>query len=230
MSSSKSSVRRSFDIGLRQYMVNIYSYMALGLGLTGSVAAAIGLAPLEIQVFFHQLFFLAAIGSFGIAMYFSFAFHRITARTAQALFWTYAVLMGVTLSHIFVVYRLGSVAQSFFVTALTFGGAALYGHTTKKDLRSMGSFLMMAVFGLIGAQIINMFFRSSSMSFALSALAVIIFTGLSAYNVQQMEHLYFQLPQDEEFREKVSIFGALSLYLNVVNIFLNLLRLTGERK
>ncbi len=230
MNSSKSSVRRSFDIGLRQYMVNIYSYMALGLGLTGSVAAAIGLGSVEARMFFHQLFFLSVIGSFGIAMYFSFAFHRMKASTAQALFWTYAVLMGITLSHIFVMYHLGSVAQTFFVTALTFGGAALYGHVTKKDLRSLGSFLSMAVFGLIGAQILNMFFRSSGMSFALSALAVVIFTGLSAYNVQQMEQMYFQLPQDEEFREKVSIFGALSLYLNVVNIFLNLLRLTGDRK
>lgn len=230
MSTSKSFVRRSFDTGLRQYMLNVYSYMGLGLGLTGAVAASIGLASVEIQVFFSNFLLLSTLGSLGITLYFAFALNRMAASTAQTLFWVYSILMGISMSRIFALYSMGSVAQAFFVTSLTFGAMTVYGHTTKRDLTSMGSFLFMALIGLIVAQVVNMFFRNSGLDFILSGLGVLIFTGLTAYDTQRLGQLYFQLPQHGDTKEKAAVFGALTLYLDVINLFLYFLRLTDRQK
>jgi FtsH-binding integral membrane protein len=226
----KSSVRQSIDVGLRQYMLSIYQYMGLGLALTGVVALGLALMPAHMQRAIMGLSFVSMIGTFGIAIYFSMAFQRMSSSTAQGLFWLYAALMGMMLTTIFQIYHAESIAKVFFITAGTFGAASVYGHSTQRDLTSMGAFVRMGLFGLIIASLVNFFIQSSAFDFALSVIGVFVFVGLTAYDTQRLKQIYNTLPHDEEIRGKIAIFGALTLYLDVVNLFLSLLRLFGDRK
>jgi FtsH-binding integral membrane protein len=155
----------------------------------------------------------------------------MSATTAQAVFWAFAALMGLSLSSIFVVYTSTSIARIFFITAATFGSVSLYGYVTKRDLTQLGSFLMMGVIGLVIASLVNMFLQSSGLQFAVSVLAVLIFTGLTAYDTQQLKDNYRAYASGgEETLGKSAVMGALSLYLDFINIFVALLQLMGDRR
>jgi len=153
----------------------------------------------------------------------------MSSGTAAIMLYVFAGLMGLSLSSIFMIFKLGSIANVFFISAATFGATALYGYTTKRDLSSMGSFLMMGAIGLMIAGVVNLFLQSSIMAFVISVIGVLIFVGFTAYDMQDIKEKYYELNDDEEIR-KAGIFGALNLYLDFINIFVNLLQLLGDRK
>lgn len=227
-----------YDKGLKQYFLKIYSLMSGALIITAisafSVLAIPTLTAMMYQVTpYGQIIGMTGIGwliSFtplGIALFFAFGMHKIEAQTAQMLFWVYAMLMGMSLSSLGLIYTGASLVKTFFVCAATFGGMSIYGYTTKKDLTSMGSFLYMGLMGLIIASLVNLFMQSPAMEFALSFIGVIIFTGLIAYDTQKLKNLYFNGADNSG---KVGIIGALTLYLDFINLFIYLLRFMGQRR
>ena len=220
----------AIDECLRTFMLRVYNYMALGLGLTGVVAYFAASSPeLMHAIFGSPLAYVFMFAPFAVVLYLSARMHKIEASTAQMLFWVYAGLMGISLSVIFLQYKVESIARIFFVTASLFGSMSLYGYTTKKDLTSMGSFMFMGLGGVIIASFVNLFMHSGMMQLVLSALAVIIFTGLTAYDTQKIKEIYVSC-DDADTASKKAVFGALTLYLDFINIFLSLLRLFGERR
>ncbi len=227
MRSVRTTFRRAVDVGLHTYLLGVYKYMGLGLLMTALVAYAASLVPARSLGIFPLL---AMFSTLGISFYFGAALNRMAASTAQMLFWVYSALMGVALSKIFVFYSAHSIASAFFITGLTFGAMSLYGHSTQRDLTSMGSFLMMGLWGIVIASIVNIFLNSSMMNFLVSLIGVFVFTGLIAYQTQTLKQMYYALPNNKEIREKMSISGALSLYMSIINLFLSLLNLMGERK
>ena len=223
----------AFDAGLRAHMLSVYNYMASGVLLTGIVAmlfARGGVDSLAFRVFSGGglLAWLIILSPLAIVFTMSFGINRISTGTARLLYWTYAVLMGLSLSTIFFVYDLGSIATAFFATAAGFAGLSLWGYTTKKDLSGMGTFLVMGLFGLIVAMLINVFLQNPAMDLAISAIGVLIFAGLTAYDTQKIKSLYFQV-SGTEFHGKAVVMGALTLYLDFINLFLFILRLFGNR-
>ena len=224
----------AFDAGLRAHMLSVYNYMASGVLLTGVMAALVAYSGLVMSLINPVTGGLSLLGYFfmfaplGIVLWMSFGINRISTGTAQILFWVYAAMLGVSLSTIFLVYTQGSIATTFFATAAAFAGLSLWGYTTKKDLSAMGTFLIMGLFGLIVAMVINLFLRSSAFDLAISAIGVLIFAGLTAYDTQKIKSIYFQL-QGSEFLGKAAIMGALTLYLDFINMFLFLLRFLGSR-
>ena len=218
------------DSGLNRYMARIYGYMALGLGVTAFVAYLPQLMSFHAQRTFYSLSSLSWLGSFGIAIYFSGALQRMRVQTAQVLFWVYSVLMGVALSTLFRLYHSHSIAQTFMITSFMFAGMSLYGHMTKRDLSGLGSFAMMGLWGVILASVVNIFLASAAIDFVLSVAGVVIFTSLIAYDVQALQSMYYAMPHQDGIRDKMSILGALKLYMDVINLFVSLLRLTGDRK
>jgi len=216
--------------GLNTYMSRIYRYMALGLGLTAFVSYLPQLFGFQAQRAFYSLSSIAWMGSLGIAIYFGASLQKMRSETAQILFWVYSALMGVSLSTLFGVYQSHSIGRAFGITACTFGVMSVYGHMTKRDLSGLGSFAMMGLWGLVIASVVNMFLGSSGMDFVLSIAGVVIFTSLIAYDTQRLQSLYYSMPHQGETREKMAILGALMLYMDVINLFVSLLRLTGERK
>ena len=217
----------TIDEGLRTFMLRVYNYMALGLGLTGIVAYFVisngmmkSLAP------FALLFMLPP---FGVVMFLSVRLDKIESATAQMLFWVYAALMGVSLSFMLAHFTTESIARVFFITASVFGSMSLYGYTTKKDLTSMGSFMIMGLWGVILASVVNMFMQSSAMQLLISVLSVIIFTALTAYDTQKIKEIYAE-SDHAEIANKKAVFGALTLYLDFINIFMSLLYILGDRK
>ena len=159
----------------------------------------------------------------------SFGINKLKTSTAQMIFWAFAAVMGVSLSSIFLVYTGGSIAQTFFVTSASFASLSLYGYTTKRSLSAMGSFLMMGLFGIIIASVVNIFLASSAMAFAINVIGVLVFAGLVAYDTQRIKHMYDQVSHDSEMMARATIMGALSLYLDFVNLFLFLLSFMGSR-
>ncbi|MDX1975493.1 MAG: Bax inhibitor-1/YccA family protein [Rickettsiales bacterium] len=230
----------SYDMGLRAYMLKIYNLMASALALTGIVAMLAANSPAVQALLFAAgpdgrvgpsgLGFLVMFAPLGLVLWLSFGLHRMSTGTAQAIFWTYAVVMGLSLSSIFLVYTGESIARAFFVTAGTFGAMSLYGYTTKRDLTGFGSFLMMGLIGLILASLVNLFLQSSALNFTLSVVGVLIFVGLTAYDTQKLKNLYYQLAGSTDAIAKASIMGALNLYMDFINIFLHLLRFMGDRR
>ncbi|MBA4249775.1 MAG: hypothetical protein C0432_05950 [Candidatus Puniceispirillum sp.] len=220
----------SIDQGLRTFMSKVYGYMMLGLLITGISASLIASNPqLLMAIFSSPLQYVLLFAPFGLVMFLQFRIHKIQSSTAQLLFLGYAALLGMSLSVIFISYKLGSVFNIFLVSASVFGTMSLYGYTTKKDLTSMGSFLFMALIGLIVASLINIFMRNSMMDMLLSCITVLIFTGLTAYDTQMIKQIYYD-SDSYEVGTKKAVIGALALYLDFINIFLSLLRLFGERK
>ncbi|AIL12563.1 membrane protein [Candidatus Paracaedimonas acanthamoebae] len=220
----------ALDQGLRSYMLGIYNYMALGLALTGLVATLVASSPALLQAIYGSpLQFVVMLAPVGFVFFLSFRLHAIQASTAQMLFWAYSGLMGLSLSWIFLAYTGASVAKVFFVTAGTFGAMSLYGYTTQKDLTGLGSFLLMGLIGLILASLVNIFVKSSAFEFVISAIGVLIFTGLTAYDTQVIKSEYIE-GDDREIMMKKSIMGALRLYLDFINLFLHLLRFLGDRR
>ncbi|WP_336965395.1 Bax inhibitor-1/YccA family protein [Sphingobium aquiterrae] len=221
------------DAGLRSYMLSVYNYMASGVLLTGLVAmlfswgganspaAQVLMAPgiLKYVIMFSPILFVMAL---------SFGMSRMSTGTAQAVFWGYAAVNGLGLSAIFLVYTGQSVAQAFFATAAAFAGLSLFGYTTKRNLSAMGAFLVMGVFGLLIAMVINIFLKSTGMELAISMLGVLIFAGLTAWDTQRIKSEY-AVVAGTEWEGKRAINSALSLYLDFINMFLFLLRLMGNR-
>ncbi|MEA3017438.1 MAG: uncharacterized protein QOI38_2160 [Sphingomonadales bacterium] len=224
----------AFDAGLRSHMLTVYNYMASAVLLTGVVAMLFSRGGIDSPAYqlFSQgglLVWVVILAPLGLVMWLSFGINRISTGTAKTLFWVYAVLMGLSLSSIFLVYQLGSIAQAFFAAAAAFASLSLWGYTTKRDLSAMGTFLIMGVFGLIIAMVINLFMRSTAMDLAISAIGVLLFAGLTAYDTQKIKSMYFAVA-GTDFIGKAAVMGALTLYLDFINLFLFLLRLVGDRR
>ncbi len=239
---TSSQAEAGYDAGLRSYMLRIYNYMASGLALTGIVALIASQSEAFITALYsvdpatgaltgmNPLGWLVAFAPLGAVLFLSFRIHKMSFQGAQIAFWGFAMLMGLSLSHIFLVYTGQSIARTFFITAGMFGGMSLYGYTTKRDLTGMGSFLIMGVWGLILASIVNIFLQSSGLAFVISILGVLIFAGLTAYDTQKLKRLYYQVSSHGEALAKASIMGALNLYLDFINMFIFLLQFFGDRR
>ena len=214
------------------FMNQVYLWMTAGLALTALVAWQVASSPAILELVFSNSILLIGlvIAQFGLVIALSAAVHRFSATTATGLFLLYSALTGVTLSSIFVVYSMGSIASTFLVTAGTFGAMSVYGAVTKRDLTSMGSFLFMGLIGLVIAMVVNIFLQSDMMSFVISAIGVLIFTGLTAYDTQKLRQMGASAPLDDSTAiRRGAILGALTLYLDFINLFLMLLRLMGNR-
>ncbi len=218
------------DVGLREYMLSVYNYMASGLALTGLVAYGVSTSEAAMQMIFGTgLFWVVALAPLGLVFFLSARLPTMQASTAQTLFWVYAGLMGLSLASIFIMYTGTSIARVFFITAGTFAGMSLYGYTTKRDLSGLGGFLMMGLIGIIIASIVNMFMQSTAMHFVISVVGVLVFVGLTAYDTQAIKSIYLESDTDE-VQSKKAIMGALRLYLDFINLFIMLLHLFGARR
>ena len=217
------------DVGLRQYMLRVYNYMTGGLAVTGIIAYVVGTNPTFLNaVYGTPLAWVVMFAPLVLVMVFSFRLQKMSVGAAQAVFWAFAALMGLSISYIFAVYTGASIARVFFITAGTFAAMSLYGYTTSRDLTGMGSFLFMGLIGIIIASIVNIFLASSALTFAVSVIGVLIFTGLTAYDTQKIKSIYSELDASD-IASKKAIMGALQLYLDFINLFLMLLRLFGNR-
>ena len=221
------------DVGLRAHMNKVYGLMSVGMAITGAVAWAIGTNDAAIEAIFATplkwvVMFLPLVMVFA----FGALIPRLSVAAAQLFFYVYAAAMGLSLSFIFAVYTSTSIATTFFVTAIAFAALSLYGYTTKKDLSAMGTFLMMGVIGLLVAMVVNIFLASTALAFAISAIGVLIFAGLTAYDTQSIKNTYLQHAQmgDQEWLGKAAIMGALNLYLDFINMFMFLLNFMGNRE
>jgi len=217
------------DVGLRDYMLRIYNYMASGLALTGIVAYVAAASGFYASIAHSPLFFLIILAPLGLVFWLSFGINRMQAGTAQAIFWLYAGLMGLSLGGVFLVYTGASIARVFFITAGTFAAMSLYGYTTQRDLSQWGSFLFMGLIGIIIAMVVNLFLASSALQFAISVIGVLVFVGLTAYDTQQIKEMYVA-DDDGQVAGKKAIMGALRLYLDFINLFMMLLQLFGARR
>lgn len=228
------------DAGLRAYMLRIYNYMASALALTGIVALFAANSPAFLSAIYNVqeghvvgmngLGYLIMFAPFGLVLWLGMGLQNMSVRTAQAIYWGYATLIGLSLSSIFLVYTGESVARTFFVTAGTFGAMSIYGYTTQRDLTQFGSFLVMGLIGLFVAMLVNVFLQSSGLGFAISVMGVLIFVGLTAWDTQKLKAQYYHMGGSSEMMAKVSIIGALTLYMDFINIFLYLLRFMGDRR
>jgi FtsH-binding integral membrane protein len=217
------------DVGLRDYMLRIYNYMASGLALTGIVAYVFAQSGMYIAIARTPLIWLVMLAPLGLVMWLSYGINRMQAATAQAIFWVYAALMGVSLASVFLVFTGESVARVFFITAGTFAAMSLYGYTTQRDLSQWGSFLFMGLIGIIIASLVNLFLVSSAVQFAISVIGVVVFTGLTAYDTQSIKEMYVAY-DDGETAGKKAVMGALRLYLDFINLFMMLMQLMGTRR
>ncbi|WP_321389517.1 Bax inhibitor-1/YccA family protein [Emcibacter sp.] len=217
------------DAGLRSYMLTVYNYMAIALAVTGFVALGASQSMELMQLIYTTpLQWVVMLAPLGMVFFFGRALNSFSVTGAQMFFWAFAALMGLSMSYIFLVYTGASVAKTFFVTAAAFGSLSLYGYTTKKSLSAMGSFLIMGLFGLIIAMVVNIFLQSAMMDFVISAGGVLIFAGLTAYDTQKIKLMYLE-SDHSDVASKKAIMGALSLYLDFINMFLFLLRFMGNR-
>ncbi|MFD2205024.1 Bax inhibitor-1 family protein [Kiloniella antarctica] len=225
----QTATAEEIDAGLRAYMLGVYNYMTIALGITGLAAFGVSQSPELMNVIFGTpLKWVVMLAPLGMVFFLSARINKIQASTAQMLFWVFAVLMGVSLASIFVVYNMGSIARVFFITAAAFAGLSLVGYTTKKNLSAMGSFLIIGLFGLIIASVVNIFLASPGLEFVISIIGVLIFAGLTAYDTQRIKLMYIE-SDGSEVSQKKSVMGALSLYLNFLNMFMFLLQLLGNR-
>ncbi len=218
------------DVGLRSYMLRVYNYMCIGLALTGAVAFAVSTSG-ELMNAIHgtALRWVVMLAPLGFVFYLSARIHSMKAATAQTVFWVYAGLMGLSLSYIFLAFTGESIVRVFFITSAAFAGLSLYGYTTKKDLSGFGTFLVMGVIGILIASVVNIFLESSALHFAISALGVLIFAGLTAYDTQRIKAIYAE-GDHSETHEKKAIMGALTLYLDFINMFIFMLQFFGNRE
>ncbi len=218
------------DVGLREYMLKVYNYMAVALGLTGAVAYATSTSQAMMSAIYGTpLQWVVMLAPLGLVFFLSARINHMKAATAQTVFWVYSGLVGLSISYIFMVYTGASITRVFFITAGAFAGLSLYGYTTKRDLSGMGSFLVMGLIGLIIASVVNIFLESSAMQFVISVIGVLIFAGLTAYDTQAIKAIYHEA-DGSETHEKKAIMGALRLYLDFLNMFLMLLHLFGNRE
>ncbi|HEU0043400.1 Bax inhibitor-1/YccA family protein [Sphingomonas sp.] len=218
----------SYDAGLRSYMLSVYNYMASGVLLTGIVALLFAQSGLAAQVLATPLRWVIMLAPLAFVMVLSFGINRLSTATAQLLFWLFAGVMGLSMASIFLVYSGQSIATTFFATAAAFAGLSLFGYTTKRDLSGMGTFLIMGVVGLLVASLLNIFLQSTAFQMAISAIGVLLFAGLTAYDTQRIKEMYAHVA-GTDMMGKTVIMGALSLYLDFVNMFQFLLSFMGSR-
>lgn len=217
------------DEGLRRYMLGIYNYMASGVLLSGVIALVFASSSFGLQVMSSPLRWVVMLAPLGFVMAMSFGYNRMQTGTLRILFWLFSAVMGMSLSTIFLVYTSTSIATTFFATAGAFAGLSLYGYTTKRNLSAMGAFMMMGLIGIIIAMVLNLFLQSSALNMAISGLGVLIFAGLTAWDTQRLRETYYQV-QGTEMVQKVIVMGALSLYLDFINMFQFLLAFLGDRR
>ena len=230
------------DQGLRAFMLGVYNHMTLGLAISGLVALGtnmmavtqsasgrLALTPFGQLLYTTPLKWVVVLAPLAFVFFFSFRMERMSAATARNVFYLFAAVMGLSLSTLFLVFKLGSIVQVFFITAATFGALSLWGYTTSRSLSGMGSFLMMGLIGIVIASLVNLFLGAPALQFAISVLGVLIFAGLTAYDTQKLKEMYVYGDYDSEAAAKVSVFGALTLYLDFINMFQFLLSLLGNR-
>lgn len=218
-----------YDEGLRKFMLQVYNYMTFALAISGLVSVGISMSPTAMAFIWGTWFkWVAIFAPLGMSLMLMGVLDKISVVGAKTFLFVFAALMGLSLSSIFAIYKLGSIANVFFISAATFGAASLYGYMTKADLTKFGSFLIMGALGLVVASLVNIFFQSSAFAFAISCLGVLIFTGLTAFDTQQLKDQYDLYYGDE--LEKIGVVGALQLYLDFINIFVSLLQLIGDKK
>lgn len=223
-------LQAEIDAGLRHFLLSVYNYMGSGLVLTGLVAygaAETGLYASLVQT--PVLFWGVVLAPLALVFFLSFRIDKMSLGTAQASFWAYAALVGLSLAGLVLAYTGVSIARTFFITAATFLAMSLYGYTTRTDLSRVGSFLLMGLFGIIIASLVNMFLASSALQLAISVIGVVVFVGLTAYDTQRIKNIYLE-SDDSAVAGKKTIMGALTLYLDFLNLFILLLQLTGNRR
>ena len=235
----------ALDAGLRSYMLHVYNWMTSGLVLTGIVAYLVASVPAVRTAFYHEvqtrggfalqptpLGYAAMFAPLGFVLVLSMGVNRLSRQSAQALYWAFCVAMGASLTNIFLVYAGDSIASTFFITSAMFAGMSIYGYTTKQSLARFGSFLIMGLFGIIIAGVVNIFLHSPMVQFGVSIIGVLVFTGLTAYDTQRIKISYAQFAYADgpDGAAKRSVYDALSLYLNFINLFMMLLRLTGNQR
>ena len=218
------------DAGLRSYMLSVYNYMASGVLLTGIVALLFAVSGYAAAVFQTPLKWLIVLAPLAFVFAMSFGQAKFSTGSLKAMFWGFAVAMGLSLSTIFLVYSPIAIAQAFFATAAGFAALSLYGYTTKRDLSALGAFLIVGLVGLIVASLINLFVQSGPLGFIISVVGVLLFAGLTAYDTQRTKSLYFQVAGHGELVGKAVVMSALSLYLDFINMFLFILRLFGGNR
>ena len=221
--------RAGYDTGLRRHMLSIYNYMASAVLLTGVVALLMARSGMAAAMLGSPIQWVVMLSPLAIVFAMSFGQGRFSTGTLQAMFWGFAALMGASMSTIFLIYTGQSIATTFFATAGAFAGLSLFGYTTKKDLSGMGSFLIMGVIGILIAMVINIFLQSTILQLAVSILGVLIFAGLTAYDTQRLKQQYYAIA-GSQFAGKAVIMGALSLYLDFINMFQFLLSILGARE
>ena len=231
----------AIDAGLRAYMIRVYNYMTAGVALTGLVAwfafsaavtdvgGSLQLTPFGHAIFQSPLMWVLVLAPLGLVFALSYGINRLSAGTALMLFFLYAGLLGLSLASIFLVYTGASITRVFFISAATFGAMSLYGYTTQRDLTGMGSFMFMGLIGIIIASLVNIFLKSSGLYWAISVIGVLVFVGLTAYDTQRIKEMY-SANDDGTITGRKAVMGALSLYLDFINLFLMLLRLFGDRR
>ena len=219
----------TYDMGLRKHMLSIYNYMASGVLLSGIVAMLFASSGFAAQVMATPLKWLIILAPLGFVFGMSLGINRMATSTLQAMFWGFCTVMGLSMSTIFLVYTGSSIATTFFATAGAFAGLSLVGYTTKRDLSAMGSFMIMGLIGIMIAMVINMFLQSSGMQLAISILGVLIFAGLTAWDTQRLKLEYAHVA-GTEYAGKAVVMGALSLYLDFINMFQFLLSILGDRR
>jgi uncharacterized protein len=229
------------DAGLRAYMIRVYNYMASGVALTGVVAwltfsaavvqtsAGLQLTTFGQAIFQSPLLWVLVLAPLALVFVLSFGISRLQPTTALMLFFVYAGLLGLSLASIFLVYTGASVTRVFFISAATFGALSLYGYTTQRDLTGIGSFMFMGLIGIIIASLVNIFLKSTGLDWAISIIGVVVFAGLTAYDTQRIKEMY-SVMDDGTVAGRKAVMGALSLYLDFINLFLMLLRLMGDRR
>jgi uncharacterized protein len=233
----------AYDAGLRAHMIRVYNYMAGGVAITGALAwltfqmsvvqnaagAITGLTPLGHALFGTPLMWVVMLIPLGLVFFMSFRIQNLQASTARTLFFVYAGLLGISLATIFMVYTTTSITRVFFISAAAFGALSLYGYTTQRNLDAMGSFLIMGLLGLIIASLVNIFLKSSGLDWALSVMGVLIFAGLTAWDTQKIKEMFSPM-DDGTVAGRKAVMGALSLYLDFINMFLFMLRFFGDRR
>ena len=218
------------DQGLRECMMKVYNYMTSGLAISGLVAWGFSKSPaLMGAIYGTGLQWIVMLAPLGFIFFLGARLQKMSLSAAQMTFWAFSAVMGISLSYIFVVYTGMSIARVFFITCGTFAGMSIYGYTTKRDLTKLGSFLIMGLIGIIIASIVNIFMQSSAMHFVISAIGVLVFVGLTAYDTQRIKSTYYQVA-GTNFAQKAAIMGALTLYLDFINLFVMLMQFFGQRR
>ena len=222
------STQVDIDVGLRQYMLRVYNYMAGGLALIG-IIAYLSQGVYQQYILGSPLYWVVLLAPLALVMMLSFGIQRMSLAATQLIFWTYAALMGLWFAGIFLLFTTESIARVFFITAGTFAAMSLYGYTTRSDLSRFGSFLFMGLIGIILAGLVNLFIHSSALQFAISVIGVVVFVGLTAYDTQRIKEMYFE-GDGAVIAGKKAIMGALQLYLDFINLFILLLQFMGVQR